>query len=113
MPETFFTEAVAGFRVKRDYVVAELGKIPAVSCAVPEGAFYVFPVITGYYGPFQKLCQAPATVSSFRAGTTSPSGAVMTNSNDICVFILDVRMPRLYFGGSYDVHRGDRKRKLH
>lgn len=37
-------------RVKRDYVLGELAKIPGLSCPKPEGAFYVFPVISAYYG---------------------------------------------------------------
>ena len=41
---------VAHNRVKRDYVLGELAKIPGLSCPKPEGAFYVFPVISAYYG---------------------------------------------------------------
>ena len=33
-----------------DYVLGELAKIPGLSCPKPEGAFYVFPVISAYYG---------------------------------------------------------------
>jgi aspartate/methionine/tyrosine aminotransferase len=69
--EEFFDEAIAGFRVKRDYVLAKLAEIPGITCSKPEGAFYVFPVIEAYYG------------------ATSPSGTVMQNSNDVCVYILN------------------------
>ena len=43
-------------RVKRDYVLAELAKIPGLSCPKPEGAFYVFPVISAYYGKLALIC---------------------------------------------------------
>jgi len=34
------------FRKRRDYIVARLNNIKGISCAVPEGAFYVFPDIS-------------------------------------------------------------------
>ena len=50
MTAEFFDEAVAGFRVKRDFVLDALAKIPGINCPKPEGAFYVFPVISAYFG---------------------------------------------------------------
>ena len=38
---------VAEFRRRRDVIVAGLNDIPGISCAEPQGAFYVFPNITG------------------------------------------------------------------
>ena len=35
------------FRVRRDTIVAGLNALPGVRCATPDGAFYVFPNITG------------------------------------------------------------------
>lgn len=45
-------------REKRDYVLGELSKIPAVSVAIPpNGAFYVLPDVSGYFdGDDTKLC---------------------------------------------------------
>jgi aspartate/methionine/tyrosine aminotransferase len=37
---------VEEFRARRDAIVAGLREIPGVSCAVPRGAFYVFPNVT-------------------------------------------------------------------
>lgn len=34
---------VAQFRERRDVIVEGLNKIPGITCALPEGAFYVFP----------------------------------------------------------------------
>ena len=38
---------VAEFRRRRDAIVAGLNAIPGVACRLPNGAFYVFPNITG------------------------------------------------------------------
>jgi aspartate/methionine/tyrosine aminotransferase len=38
---------VAEFRRRRDAIVKGLNEIPGFRCAVPAGAFYVFPNITG------------------------------------------------------------------
>ena len=38
---------VKAFRQRRDRIVAGLNEIPGITCAVPHGAFYVFPNITG------------------------------------------------------------------
>jgi aspartate aminotransferase len=40
-------EMVAEFRRRRDGIVAGLNDIPGISCIEPQGAFYVFPNITG------------------------------------------------------------------
>lgn len=38
------------FRRRRDLVLAHLDKINGVKCSVPQGAFYVFPDMSAYYG---------------------------------------------------------------
>jgi aspartate/methionine/tyrosine aminotransferase len=40
-------EMVAEFRRRRDVIVAGLNDLPGVTCLQPQGAFYVFPNITG------------------------------------------------------------------
>ena len=40
-------EMVGEFRRRRDVIVAGLNDIPGISCLEPQGAFYVFPNITG------------------------------------------------------------------
>ena len=37
----------AAFRRRRDLILELLAEIPGVSCGVPDGAFYVFPNVTG------------------------------------------------------------------
>ncbi|NTW49848.1 MAG: pyridoxal phosphate-dependent aminotransferase [Chlorobiales bacterium] len=38
------------FQKRRDYMFAELNKIPGVQTALPDGAFYIFPSIKGVLG---------------------------------------------------------------
>ena len=40
----------AEFQGKRDQVLAALAAIPGVVCPKPQGAFYVFPDISAYFG---------------------------------------------------------------
>jgi len=38
------------FAKRRNYVVQRLRAIPGISCTLPEGAFYVFPRVSAYFG---------------------------------------------------------------
>ncbi|MEE9558222.1 MAG: pyridoxal phosphate-dependent aminotransferase [Candidatus Brocadiales bacterium] len=40
---------VAEFDKRRRYIVERLSKLEGISCIMPEGAFYVFPNVTGLY----------------------------------------------------------------
>lgn len=40
-------EMVTEYQKRRNYVVERLNAMPGVTCATPEGAFYVFPDISG------------------------------------------------------------------
>jgi len=42
---------VAQFRERRDYIMARLREIPGLSIAEPQGAFYVLPDVSAYFGP--------------------------------------------------------------
>ena len=63
----FAEAATANFRRKRDYVVGRLRGMAGVSCPVPQGAFYVFPTVSAFYG------------------RTAPSGAAPHDSTSLCV----------------------------
>jgi len=41
---------VGEFRKRRDYIVPALNDISGIRCLMPEGAFYVFPNVSGIYG---------------------------------------------------------------
>jgi aspartate aminotransferase len=44
------TEMLAEYRRRRDWIVPALNQIEGVRCALPEGAFYVFPDVRGLLG---------------------------------------------------------------
>lgn len=46
-PQERVDEVVAEYRRRRDALVAGLNDLPGVRCRLPQGAFYVFPNITG------------------------------------------------------------------
>ncbi|HVW03728.1 MAG TPA: pyridoxal phosphate-dependent aminotransferase [Vicinamibacterales bacterium] len=46
-PQDAVTTMVAEFRKRRDAMVAGLNQIPGFRCALPAGAFYAFPNVTG------------------------------------------------------------------
>ena len=46
-PQESVVLMLAEYRKRRDFVVARLNQIPGVSCALPEGAFYAYPDISG------------------------------------------------------------------
>ncbi len=49
-PQDYIAESSAVFLRRRDLVVGLLSGIEGVSCAVPEGAFYVYPSVAGLMG---------------------------------------------------------------
>jgi aspartate/methionine/tyrosine aminotransferase len=54
-PQDCVTAMVAEFRKRRDAIVAGLNSIPGFRCAVPAGAFYAFPNVTGTKMPAKQL----------------------------------------------------------
>ena len=46
-PQDAVDEMVAEFRRRRDAIVKGLNEIPGLRCALPAGAFYAFPNVTG------------------------------------------------------------------
>ncbi len=49
-PQDFLAQRRDAFRMRRDLVVAGLNAAEGITCAVPEGAFYVYPSIAGCIG---------------------------------------------------------------
>ena len=47
---SFFAPMLKAFRERRDFITQALNEIPGLSCAVPQGAFYVFPSCTELVG---------------------------------------------------------------
>lgn len=75
--------SVAIMRKKRDQVMSSLRKIPDVTCQTPEGAFYVLPDVSAYYGK------------------KNPRGEVMKDGHDICMYLLKDYKVALVPGDSF------------
>lgn len=59
------------FKLRRDLVHSHLTTIPGVQCPLPDGAFYLFPDVSNLFGK------------------SSPEGQVITNANDLCLYLLE------------------------
>jgi aspartate aminotransferase len=46
----FLKSWVAEFKKRRDFIVKKFNAIPGVTCFNPQGAFYVFPNVSAYFG---------------------------------------------------------------
>ena len=57
------------FDRRRRYIVGRLQAMPGIRCAVPQGAFYAFPNVSGLFGRRWK-------------------GGTLTDSNDVCEFLV-------------------------
>lgn len=76
---------VAQFRTRRDLMLERLSRIEGVVCPVPEGAFYLFPDVAHWLG------------------TRTPEGKLLSNTQDLCMYILEhhdvALVPGQAFGG--------------
>jgi aspartate aminotransferase len=64
-------DMVKEFTRRRERVVELLQAIPNVELAIPDGAFYAFPVVKAYFG------------------TTTPAGEKIGNADDLCMYLLN------------------------
>ncbi len=82
-------QMVRAFRERRAFVLAALARMPGVACPTPEGAFYVFPDVSAYFG------------------TEAPSGRAVETSEDLCFYLLEEHdvalVPGSAFGAPYGV----------
>src|SRR5688572_16337034 len=70
-PMDFLPPFVAAYRRRRDLVVKAMQGIEGVECAVPDGAFYVFPGCTALLG------------------RTTPKGKKIATDLDLCMYFLE------------------------
>jgi aspartate aminotransferase len=70
-PQDFIARNNDIFKRRRDLIVAELNKIPGITCKTPEGAFYVFPSCNGLIGK------------------KTASGKVISNCGDFSEYLLE------------------------
>lgn len=81
---------VSAFRERRDFMLRELAELPGVECPTPEGAFYLFPDISAYFG------------------SHTPQGKEITSSDDLCFYLLDEHNVALVPGQAFGEPRGIR-----
>ena len=78
-------DMVAAFRRRRDVVVDRLSAIDGVTCPTPDGAFYVYPEVSSFFG------------------TKTPDGRTIEDSDDLCFYLLEEHhvalVPGAAFGG--------------
>ena len=69
-PKSTTQEMKEHFLTRRDILVKLLKEIPGIKCNVPQGAFYVFPDISSYFGK-------------------SDGNITINNANDFCMYLLN------------------------
>lgn len=84
-PQDFIAERTRIFQERRDKVVAELNRIPGVTCHLPEGAFYVYPSCAGVIG------------------RKTPGGQVIRTDNEFVLYLLEAQNLALLQGEAYGV----------
>ena len=68
---TFLKERARAFQVRRDLVVGMLNAAEGITCPTPEGAFYVYPDVSGVIGK------------------STPGGMRIGNDSDFVGYLLD------------------------
>ncbi len=81
---------VAAFRDRRDFMLEALAEIPGVVCPKPDGAFYLFPDVSSYYGML------------------TPDGDVIEDDEGLCVYLLEKCHVALVPGGAFGDPKGVR-----
>ena len=81
-PRSTTQEMKDTFLKRRDMILAELNNIDGIKCNVPQGAFYVFPDVSYYFGKSD--------------GTTT-----INNSDDFCMYLLNSAHVALVAGDSF------------
>jgi aspartate aminotransferase len=75
-------EMLEAFKFRKGLILDLLNGVQGMKCNVPEGAFYIFPEVSAYYG-------------------TEVDGRKITNSVDLCNYILEVGHVALVPGNAF------------
>lgn len=81
-------EMVTAFRRRRNRVIKHLRAIDGVQCPTPEGAFYVYPDVSDFFG------------------TRTPNGDVIEDSSDLCFYLLEEHHVALVPGTAFGAPDG-------
>ncbi len=84
-PQDFLAENRAVFERRRDLVVSMLNAAAGITCPTPEGAFYVYPDISGLIGK------------------TTPAGTILTNDEVFATALLEETGVAVVFGAAFGV----------
>jgi len=82
-PHDFLAERNAAFKARRDMVVRELNNADGITCGTPEGAFYVYPEISG------------------ALGKTSAGGVLIDSDKAFCSALLEEQQVAAVFGEAF------------
>jgi aspartate aminotransferase len=82
-PQDFIPVNAGIFKQRRDLVVGMLNDCPGIACAVPEGAFYVFPSCAG------------------AIGKTTPTGKAIANDTDFVSALLEAEGVAVVQGAAF------------
>jgi aspartate aminotransferase len=88
--QSFLKDRNERFRGRRDLVVRMLNEIDGVTCPTPEGAFYVYPDVSGLMGK------------------TTPDGKVITTDEALIDYFLDSVQVAAVHGGAFGLSPGFR-----
>lgn len=81
-------QMVRSFRERRDFVLERLLAIEGIRCPKPEGAFYLFPQVTAFFGK------------------QSPGGRLIQSSEDLCFYLLEEHHVALVAGDGFGDPQG-------
>ena len=70
------------FLERRDFIIDQLKKITGVKINQPQGAFYVFPDVSSFFGK-------------------SNGNQLITNSDDLCLYLLESAKVALVTGNAF------------
>ncbi len=75
-------DMITAFKGRRDLVLSMLKEMPGVKANTPEGAFYIFPDVSEFFGK-------------------SYNGHTITNSHELCLYLLSEAMVALVSGDAF------------
>jgi len=82
-PQDFIPVNVQTFLRRRDLIVADLNAAPGIHCPTPDGAFYVYPSITGCIGK------------------TTTAGTLIDTDETFCKALLEEKGVAVVFGAAF------------
>jgi aspartate aminotransferase/aspartate/glutamate/aspartate-prephenate aminotransferase len=81
-------EMVAAFKRRRDRVLGHLRDIDGVRCPTPQGAFYLYPDVSAFFG------------------AETPNGDTIEDSSDLCFYLLEEHHVALVPGTAFGAPDG-------